>query len=62
LAATCRPSPAFQYLVNGRTGKVRGDRPYSWVKITLTVLAALIVIAAIVLLLIKLRVIKLRFR
>jgi DNA-directed RNA polymerase subunit RPC12/RpoP len=52
----------FQYLVNGRTGKVRGDRPYSWVKITLTVLAALIVIAAIVLLLIKFRVIKLRFR
>lgn len=50
----------FQYLVNGRTGKVRGDRPYSWVKIGLTVLAALVIIAIVVLLLIKFRVIKFR--
>jgi predicted RNA-binding Zn-ribbon protein involved in translation (DUF1610 family) len=40
----------FRYLVNARTGKVQGERPWSWVKITLAVLAALAVIAALVLL------------
>ena len=50
----------YQYLVNGRTGKVRGDRPYSWVKITLTVLAVLVVLAIVFFLLVKFRVIKFR--
>jgi len=31
----------YRFLVNGRTGEVQGERPWSWVKITLTVLAAL---------------------
>jgi DNA-directed RNA polymerase subunit RPC12/RpoP len=35
---------AFQYLVNARTGKVTGERPYSWVKIALVVLVALIIL------------------
>lgn len=34
----------YQFLVNGRTGEVQGQRPYSWIKITLTVVAALAVI------------------
>ncbi len=34
----------FQVLVNGYTGQVAGEQPYSWIKITLTVLAALIVL------------------
>ena len=34
----------FQFLVNARTGEVQGERPWSWVKITL---AALLVIAII---------------
>lgn len=34
----------YQFLVNGRTGEVQGQRPYSWVKITLFIL----MIAAIV--------------
>jgi LSD1 subclass zinc finger protein len=34
---------AYQFLVNARTGEVQGDRPYSTVKITLAVLAGLIV-------------------
>ena len=38
----------FQFLVNGRTGEVQGQRPYSWLKISLTVVTALILIAAIV--------------
>lgn len=38
----------YQFLVNGRTGEVQGQRPYSWIKITLAVIAALIVIAVIV--------------
>jgi Zn finger protein HypA/HybF involved in hydrogenase expression len=38
----------FQVLVNANTGEVVGDRPYSAVKITLAVLAALVVVAAIV--------------
>jgi len=36
----------FQFLVNGRTGEVQGQRPYSWIKITLTIVAVLLVIAA----------------
>jgi DNA-directed RNA polymerase subunit RPC12/RpoP len=38
----------FRVLVNGRTGEVQGERPYSWIKITLAVLAAAAVIGAIV--------------
>ncbi|MFH2008812.1 MAG: hypothetical protein ABI333_19650 [bacterium] len=34
----------YQYLVNGRSGKVRGDRPYSWIKITLAILTVLALI------------------
>lgn len=34
----------YQFLVNGRTGEVQGQRPYSWIKITLTVVAALAII------------------
>ena len=36
-----------QVLVNAVTGRVTGERPYSWVKISLAVLAGLIVAAAI---------------
>lgn len=32
----------YQVVVNACTGEVQGDRPYSWVKITLTVLAGLL--------------------
>ena len=35
----------YQFLVNGRTGEVQGDRPYSVFKIALAVLAALIIAA-----------------
>jgi predicted RNA-binding Zn-ribbon protein involved in translation (DUF1610 family) len=37
----------FRFLVNGRTGEVQGERPWSVLKITLAVLAALAAIAAI---------------
>ena len=40
----------FRFLVNARTGEVQGERPYSWVKITLAVLAAVAIIAIIMLL------------
>lgn len=33
----------FQVVVNGTTGVIAGERPYSWVKITFAVIAALIV-------------------
>lgn len=36
----------YRFLVNGRTGEVQGERPWSWVKITLAVLAGLIIIGA----------------
>lgn len=39
----------FRVLVNARTGEVQGERPYSWIKITLLVLVCLAGIAAIVL-------------
>jgi DNA-directed RNA polymerase subunit RPC12/RpoP len=38
---------SYQIMVNGRTGQVVGDRPYSWVKILALVLAVLAIIAAI---------------
>ncbi|MGD9690333.1 MAG: hypothetical protein AB7K52_14060 [Phycisphaerales bacterium] len=39
----------FRFLVNARTGEVQGERPYSWIKITLAVLAGLVAITLIVL-------------
>lgn len=41
----------FQVLVNARTGEVQGERPYSWIKITLAVIAGLIVLAFLIYLL-----------
>lgn len=37
----------YRFLVNGETGKVTGERPWSWVKITLAVVAALILAGAV---------------
>lgn len=37
----------YRFLVNGQTGEVQGEAPYSWVKITLLVLAILAVIGVI---------------
>jgi predicted RNA-binding Zn-ribbon protein involved in translation (DUF1610 family) len=39
----------FRFLVNARTGEVQGERPYSWIKITLlivTILAIVLLIAS----------------
>lgn len=38
---------AYQVVVNGVTGKVSGRRPWSWLKITLAVLAGLLALALI---------------
>jgi hypothetical protein len=38
----------FQFLVNARTGEVQGERPYSWIKITLAVLLVIAIIGTIV--------------
>lgn len=35
---------SFQVIVNGYTGVIAGERPYSWIKITLAALAALAVV------------------
>jgi DNA-directed RNA polymerase subunit RPC12/RpoP len=40
----------YRFLVNARTGEVRGERPYSAMKIALAILAVLFVIAVIILL------------
>ncbi len=37
----------YRFMVNGRTGEVQGERPYSWIKITLLVLAFLALVALI---------------
>ena len=37
----------YQFLVNARTGEVQGERPYSWIKITLFTLMCLIIAAII---------------
>ena len=36
---------AYQFVVNGQTGEVQGERPYSWIKISIAVLVGLILIA-----------------
>lgn len=38
----------YRFLINGRTGEVQGERPYSWIKITLAVVAVVAIILAIV--------------
>jgi len=38
----------YQFLVNGRTGEVQGQRPWSWLKIAATVIAVILVIATII--------------
>jgi len=37
----------YRFMINGRTGEVQGERPWSWIKITLAVLAVLAVIGTI---------------
>jgi DNA-directed RNA polymerase subunit RPC12/RpoP len=39
----------FRFLVNGQTGEVRGEAPYSWVKIALAVLVVVAVLVALAL-------------
>lgn len=41
----------YRFLVNARTGEVQGERPYSWIKISLAVVAALAFIAVLVMVL-----------
>ena len=47
----CSPTPtarrSYQVVINGYTGAIAGKHPLSWVKITLAVLAILIVVAVI---------------
>ena len=38
----------FRILVNARTGEVFGERPYSWIKITLAVMAILVVLIVVI--------------
>ncbi len=38
----------YRFLINGCTGEVQGERPYSWVKITLFILSLLAVVAVII--------------
>jgi hypothetical protein len=40
---------SYQVMVNARTGEVTGDRPYSWIKITLFVLMILAIVGVVVL-------------
>lgn len=46
VAAYAYKDEVYRFLVNGQTGKVSGDAPWSWVKITLAVLTALFVALA----------------
>lgn len=48
LAYRYRDKP-YQVVVNAGTGEVQGHRPYSWIKITLTIVGALIVVGVIAL-------------
>jgi predicted RNA-binding Zn-ribbon protein involved in translation (DUF1610 family) len=39
---------AYRFVVNGQTGKVQGERPWSWVKITIAAILALLLAAAVI--------------
>lgn len=39
---------SFRFVVNGQTGKVQGERPWSWIKITLAIIAALLVLGLVI--------------
>jgi DNA-directed RNA polymerase subunit RPC12/RpoP len=43
LAAYKYRGETYRFVVNGRTGKVQGERPWSWIKITIAVVLGLIV-------------------
>ncbi|MGA1824323.1 MAG: hypothetical protein ACMUIP_06615 [bacterium] len=45
----------YRFLINGRTGEVQGERPWSWVKITSAVLTIVAIVAAIVYLTLQFR-------
>jgi hypothetical protein len=40
----------YQIIVNGYTGRIAGEHPISWVKITLAVIAAILVVLILVIL------------
>lgn len=46
LAAYKYRGQSYRFVVNGQTGKVQGERPWSWIKITIAVILAAIVIGA----------------
>jgi hypothetical protein len=50
IACYLHAGKTYNILVNGRTGEVAGERPYSVAKIAAAIVAALVVIAVIVLL------------
>jgi hypothetical protein len=50
LATYTYGSKSFQVVVNGYTGKMAGEHPLSWVKITLAVLAVILIILTIMIL------------
>jgi predicted RNA-binding Zn-ribbon protein involved in translation (DUF1610 family) len=50
ISAYSYKNKVYRFLINGRTGEVQGERPYSAAKITLAVLAAIVLIAFILLL------------
>ncbi len=47
IAAYRYRAKSYRFIVNARSGQVVGDRPYSWIKITLAVIAGLIALAII---------------
>jgi len=50
MAAYSFRGKTYRFVVNARSGQVRGERPWSWVKITFAVITAIVVIAILVLL------------
>jgi len=38
----------YRFLINGRTGEVQGERPYSWIKIVLAILVGLSALTALI--------------
>jgi ribosomal protein S27E len=44
LAAYKYRGKSFRFVVNGQTGRVQGERPWSWIKITIAIILAAIVI------------------
>jgi hypothetical protein len=38
----------FRFMINGQTGRVEGEKPISWIKVTIAVVIAIVIIGVLI--------------